>query len=80
VFLPQYLRLAGQCEKGRLGHVLGMVPVAHVAQGGGINEVDVPIHDSAERLLRAVLDEFDKPTIVIRHRHNNLMPTASTEG
>jgi hypothetical protein len=42
---------AGQDQEHRLRHVLRIVRVAHLPPGGGEDQVDVPIHQRAERRL-----------------------------
>jgi hypothetical protein len=45
-------RLARQDDEHGLRHVLGQVPIPHLADGGRVDEVDVPGHEQRERPLR----------------------------
>src|SRR5207245_619156 len=53
---PQRLGLAGQDQERRLRHVVRQVPITHLTQSGGVDQVHVPLDQPGERLLRTVLD------------------------
>jgi hypothetical protein len=65
--------LAGQNQKDRLGDVLGQVRVANLAQGGGVNQVEVPVDQFGKGFIGFLpspgFDEF-----VIGHNLQPVLP------
>ncbi|HEX5398918.1 MAG TPA: hypothetical protein VFY06_07710 [Verrucomicrobiae bacterium] len=67
--MTQPLRLSGQNDEDRLGDFLGLMRVAHVPQRDGIDQVDMPRHQFAERLVGMAPDELAQQRAVIHGLH-----------
>jgi hypothetical protein len=53
-----------------LGHVLGQVRVAaNLTQRGGMDEIDVPLNQLSERILRVFAGVFAQQIAIGQHLH-----------
>jgi hypothetical protein len=63
------MSLLGEDDEDCLGDVIRVVRIVRLASGGGVDQIDVPVHQSAERIRRTRMDEIGQKLCVVRHHH-----------